>query len=193
MIGHDPLACSHCHEWLAPEAVNTAGLAACAHCSHRALVRVFPAYHQAEVTGEVAPHRLDEQAGCFFHPDKLAERACDGCGRFLCSVCDIVIGSDHLCSKCIHDKVHARSAAKLENERVRHDRITLTIALVGPLLLLPLAPLVAPFVIYRAVRYWRVPASLVAQSRWRSAVALIVASLQLIGCVLFVALLLHRR
>ena len=182
-MGHDPLVCSSCEGRLPPSALNQGEVAPCPACGHRRLAYVFPAYFTAEVTGQRAPTRLGDQASCFFHPDKLAQTACDGCGRFLCSVCDISVGADHLCTTCIQNQAMPGGRSKLVTERVRHDQITLALAAVIPLVMSPLVPLTAPYAIYRGIRYFRSPGSLVNHSKWPTILALFIAVLEVVGMV----------
>ena len=41
-----------------------------------------------------AASALDGEASCYFHAHKRAAVPCDGCGRFLCSLCDLNFFSD---------------------------------------------------------------------------------------------------
>lgn len=182
MTAIEPLHCHHCHQRLGLSALNQKGWVACSGCGQLGNYRVYPAYYRAEVSEKAAPTRLDEQSSCFFHPEKAASLACDGCGRFLCSVCDIPVGKDHLCTRCLQGgKTHPRAAA-LENERILHDNTTLWLALLVPFLFWPLIPLTSPYVFYRAIRYFNTPSSLVRSSRWRLILSLLIST----GQILFV-------
>jgi hypothetical protein len=44
---------------------------------------------------------MEGEAVCFFHPQNSARLACDVCGRFVCSICDLLVGSRHLCPVCL--------------------------------------------------------------------------------------------
>ena len=65
-------------------------------------------------------------------------------GRFLCTVCDIHIGQNHLCTSCLQAGKNPLAVAKLDNEQVLHDNITLSIALVAPFAFWPVVPFTAP-------------------------------------------------
>jgi hypothetical protein len=190
-VGFDPLLCTQCEADLPRAAVNQDRLVTCEVCGHQSIAYVFPAYYTAEVAGERAPSRRGDQSSCFFHPGKVAQTACDGCGRFLCSVCDIVVGAHHLCPICVQNQAVPGSASKLETERVRHDQITLALAVVAPFVMFPVVPLTAPYAVYRGIRYFRNPGSLVSHSKWPTILALFFAFLQIAGMVAIVVAVLR--
>jgi hypothetical protein len=72
----------------------------------------------------------DGDAVCFYHESKSAVVACDECGRFLCSLCELTIGTSRLCSSCLERQRSAGSHdLPIAVRVVRYDRIVLTIAM----------------------------------------------------------------
>ena len=74
----------------------------CSACKTNILVAAFPRALDAQLQGQPAELRVDEeQSACFFHPKAVAADACGKCGRFLCAVCDIEVAGSHFCSECL--------------------------------------------------------------------------------------------
>lgn len=183
MTSQELLRCGYCSERIPFEQLNPPSFTRCAICGKRSASWVFPAYYRAEIEGQAAPAREASQASCFFHPDKAAELACDGCGRFLCKVCDIHIGNSHLCTSCLQNGKSNVAATKLDNERVLHDSITLSLAAFAPIVFWPVVPFTAPYALYRAIRHYHTPSSIVRRNKWRLIVAMLLSTVQIIGIV----------
>jgi hypothetical protein len=142
---------------------------------------VFPALLKEAPYGQSGETiLLDDESGCFYHPNKKAVVHCDGCGRFLCSLCTIEFGDSNLCPGCIEKGAKKGSLESLKTESVYHDRIALGIAIV-PILMWPITIVTAPYALYYAVRHWRTPMSVLPRVRWRSVLAILVALAQLTG------------
>jgi hypothetical protein len=71
------------------------------------------------------------EAICFFHPTKKAVVPCDRCGRFLCALCDLPMGSAHFCPPCLEAGSRGGAVDQLETRRTRHDTIAWYILLLG--------------------------------------------------------------
>jgi hypothetical protein len=156
--------------------------ATCAFCGARSLVRVFPALFWRPADAAPAPVAGEGEAACFDHPSKRAVAHCSQCGRFVCQLCAIDFRSGVWCPECFAAGRSRQKTAELEQGRLMYDSIALAIAL-GPLLVWPLTLLTAPAAIYVAVRYWRRPQSLVRWRRWRSVLAILIATAQIVGWV----------
>jgi hypothetical protein len=75
----------------------------CPACRSQLTATFFPAFENpppgvSTASGERA---IEGEATCFFHPQKRATLACEGCGRFLCALCDLPLGARHLCPACL--------------------------------------------------------------------------------------------
>lgn len=120
------------------------------------------------------------QAGCFFHPEKKASVVCEGCGRFLCSLCELEIDDKRLCPNCVYASSAKGKIQTLEVQRTRHDRIALTMAL-GAALLTLFSVLVAPITIFYAIRHWKSPGGLASGNpRIGLSIAIAIALLELV-------------
>ena len=175
------VACTKCQTPLANEFLNTPDFAACPSCGTSLQIWAFPALHRSLEAGTVGEKiQFEGEASCFYHPQKRATVPCEGCGRFLCPVCDVELSGQHLCPVCIQSGVTKGKLAQLETKRTMYDSVALIVAL-GPLLVWPLTLLSAPVAIYFALLARKRPGSLVRRTRVRTWVALVAAAAQLVG------------
>lgn len=175
----EPLACTKCRKPL--PAADAAALTACPACGGELHVDVFPAFYKPLAPGRPAERVGAElEASCFHHPDKRAAVACDACGRFLCTLCDLELDGRHLCPVCLQSARVQGTVAALQTERVSHDGIALALALY-PMLIFWVTPVSAPVALWFTVRAWRKPADGIPRSRARLYAAGILASLQIAG------------
>jgi hypothetical protein len=150
-------------------------------------IDVFPALFSPPARGQDGEKLLvDDQSSCFYHPEKKAVIHCASCGRFLCALCDIELNDQHLCPTCLETGKKKRKLVNLENHRVQYDGIALSVALL-PLLIFYVTCITAPIAIYIAIRYWRAPLSIVRRTRVRFVLAIVFASLQIVGWAFAIA------
>lgn len=148
-------------------------------------VTVFPARFQDRSAGTNAEAiMVDGEAGCFYHTEKKAVISCERCGRFLCGLCDILLGEEHICSNCIESGRKKGKIQTLENKRTLYDRMALTAALL-PIISVFGTLVFAPYALYLSIRHRNTPGSLVRHTKWRFYVAGTVASLQILGWAIF--------
>ena len=96
------VACPACGFALPLDALARGGEAPCPQCRARLSGTLFPMFWSPEPAApSLADHAGDDEAVCFFHPENRAALACDRCGRFLCAVCDMPLGTRHLCPTCL--------------------------------------------------------------------------------------------
>ena len=77
---------------------------------------------------------MEGEAVCFFHPSNRAALACDSCGRFVCSICDLPVGTRHLCPVCLSKGLGKEKLADIVPNRFLWSRLSFTVG-VWPLLL----------------------------------------------------------
>jgi hypothetical protein len=149
------------------------------------LVRVeaFHALIEPPRAGAAAEQVLVEgESSCFFHPAKKAAVACDGCGRFICSVCDIELSGQHLCPQCLESGKRKGKLGQIESSRTLYDSLALALA-TYPLLIFYFTLITAPMALYVTIRHWRAPGSVIVRGKWRFVVALVLATLQIAGWI----------
>lgn len=162
-------------------------LAECPVCRTRLQAMVFPAVLEDRRTAgdQGFTAKLDDtEASCFYHPSKRAVQACDGCGRFLCGLCDLELDGRHLCPGCLDTGRTTGKITKLQNRRVLYDNMALMLALL-PILMWPFTLLSAPAALYIVIRHWKSQGSIIPRSKFRFVLAGILASLQIAGWGLF--------
>lgn len=159
-------------------AYNQAVFSACPNCGAKFLALAFPAIFSSVKTSPARGTAAAEgEAGCFFHPEKKAVIHCASCGRFLCSLCDIELGSSHLCPDCVTSQKESGKREDLITRRVLHDRVAFTLS-VYPILFVWPTIVTAPAALYYTVRHWKSPLSILPRTRIRFVFAFFMALLQ---------------
>lgn len=178
------LVCVACRSPLPAHLLNGPALEPCPACGKLLLTRLFPALQRP-----VGAIRFGEKLGaegeaaCFFHPQKRAAAPCDGCGRFLCALCDIELHGRHFCATCLEAGRDQVAVARFENRRFTFDTVALLLAVLPWLSLCFyfLSVITAPVAIFFGIWALRRPGSLVRRGYARSLVGIGVGVLTLAG------------
>ena len=139
----------------------------CPYCQKRLAICVWPVVRQSNS----AASALSDQATCFFHPDKSFQACCQSCGRFVCALCDLQLGAEHVCPACF-ERGRADSGAEAGKAEWRHrdvlyDSIAATVGW-GWILFWPVIVAAIPTAIFLHVKYRKAPRSyLIPRSGWR--------------------------
>ena len=162
-IGPGAVLCPHCSADIPADS----GWQSCPYCNKWLQIRVWPVVHQ---NSNAAP-ALSDQATCFFHPDKAFKACCQRCGRFVCALCDLQLGAEHVCPTCFErgraDSGMEASKAEWRYRDVLYDSIALTVGW-GWILFWPVIVAALPAVIFLHVKYRKAPRSyLIPRSGWR--------------------------
>lgn len=174
-----PPRCTQCNAELTGGGFNQFQLRPCPACHAELQIEIFPAWFRSPAAGQAGETVLVEgESTCFYHPNKRAVRPCDGCGRFLCALCDCELQGQHFCPTCLEVGRTKGRITKLENRRTLYDSIALALA-VWPLLIFYFTVVTAPMALYVAVRYWNAPRSVVHRTKVRYVLAILLASLQI--------------
>jgi hypothetical protein len=180
------IPCPACRAPLPADAAALASMDSCPACRKPLEVIPFPGLASPPVAGAAAEVAVSpDDATCFFHASKKAVIPCDGCGRFLCALCDLHIHGVHLCPQCLEAGRRKRTVASLERSRTRWDLITISLAAFSLLCGFP-APIAFIANVAIAVIAWRKPQSRVAASRVTMVVATIVSGLCALAFAWFV-------
>jgi hypothetical protein len=175
------LQCPKCSATLSEAQVNRLDLAPCPRCAAPLLVEVYPALFRRVTPGRDGELLVVEtEASCFYHPQKKAVLPCQGCGRFLCALCDCELHGQHFCPACLETGKKKGKIKRLENERTLYDNIALTLA-IYPMLIFYFTIITAPLALIIAVRYWNAPRSIVHRTKFRLVFAAAFATLQIAG------------
>ena len=185
--------CSRCNAPLPENLFNRQELTPCPTCASPVQVEVFPALFRPIAQGRHGEALLLEtESSCFYHPQKKASVPCDGCGRFLCALCDCELHGKHFCPGCLETGRKKGKIKSLENARTLYDSVALSLSLL-PLLIFYLTLFTAPAALYVAIRYWNAPRSIVHRTRIRYIFAIILALLQIGGWSLGLYFLFRRN
>jgi len=191
------IRCPKCQATLFESAFNLPDLAPCPSCATPLQVDIFPAFFRKIAPGQSAEAVLVEgESSCFYHPQKKAVRPCDGCGRFLCALCDCELSGQHFCPPCLDVGKTKRKIKNLDNHRTRYDSIALGLAVLSLLLFFTLIfpPFLALMALFVAIRYWKAPQSVVRSHRFRMILAIVLALAGLVTVTAyFFAIFPHHR
>lgn len=158
--------CPSCNGDVAPVEAKT-GWQTCPYCEKRLQIRVWDSVQQ----NTNAAAALSDQARCFFHPDKAFQACCQRCGRFVCALCDLQLGAEHVCPACFErgrgDSGVEAGKAEWRYRDVLYDSIAVTVGW-GWILIWPVIVAAIPAVIFLHVKYRKAPRSyVIARSGWR--------------------------
>ena len=160
-----PLAvtCPHC----AADIPADSEWQSCPYCQKWLQIRVWPIVRE----NTNAASALSDQATCFFHPDKAFQACCQRCGRFVCALCDLQLGAEHVCPTCFErgrgDSGAEASKAEWRYRDVLYDSIAVTVGW-GWIIFWPTIVAAIPAVIFLHVKYRKAPRSyLIPRSGWR--------------------------
>jgi len=180
------ITCPQCKAVLGAEMCGLPALVPCPSCQQLIQYQVFPALFRREEA--VRPELIvtEGEAGCFYHPQKKAVIVCDGCGRFLCALCDVEFDGRHVCPTCLASGKQKGRIKKLQNQFTRHDRLALILA-VAPIVLCLYPTLVtAPITLIYSALHWNSPVSqLPRHAKLRFSIAILLASLEILGWTAF--------
>ena len=171
--------CPKCRKPLPENLFNTRGLTKCPTCQTPVHVDTFPALFQAATPGNVGETLLtDDDASCFYHPQKKAVVHCQQCGRFLCALCDLDLNGQHFCAACVESGKKKGKIKTLENHRTLYDSIALRVALYPIITFyLTLPGAIASIII--AIKYWNAPTSILPRSKIRFIFAILLSIVEL--------------
>jgi len=161
------IACPKCRQPLTPPSPGAETSLVCPECATEFTAYLSDAVQPPELSPGLSTPVNEGDASCFFHEDRSAERTCDGCGRFICSVCDLPLGDRHLCPSCIEAAMKSSSSSFVRG-RVRWDWIAFLMGvspILGGLFFWWALPITGAAAIFLSVMAFRRPPSLVTGNR----------------------------
>lgn len=179
------ISCPRCGFALSNDVITSVTPLPCTRCGIEIRVEPFPALFRDPAPGTVGEQRqTDQEASCFYHPDKMGVVPCSVCGRFLCSLCDIQLDGRRFCPSCVEEERNQGRLTQLVTQRTLHDQIALSLAVI-PLLFFWITIVTAPMAIYLSIRNWSSPSSLLPRTRVRFLLAIAIGALQVSGWTTF--------
>jgi hypothetical protein len=160
------VVCPGCNGDVAPLETKN-GWQTCPYCRKRLHIRVWSAVREASNSADA----LSDQATCFFHPDKAFQACCQRCGRFVCALCDLQLGAEHVCPACFERGSSAPGATVGKSEwrqrDILYDSIAATVGW-GWIIFWPTFVAALPMAIFLHVKYRKAPRSyLIPRRGWR--------------------------
>ena len=160
------IACPNCGGFLASAGTQTTWRD-CPFCEQHLLIRAWPVARRTTNAAIAMP----EQATCFFHPDKAYQACCQRCGRFVCALCDLQLGAEHVCPTCFErgrtDSGVNGGKAEWRHRDVLYDSIALAIGWVW-IIVWPSIVAALPAAIVLHAKYRKAPRSyLIPRTGWR--------------------------
>lgn len=126
---------------------------------------------------------VSDEAGCFFHPARVAVFTCSRCGRFLCPLCRISWPGGDICTACLEAERNA-DGVRFASSRFHFDSLALALSTV-PVLTWIFSMFSAPIALGLAVFTWRRECSIAPRSKLRFALAILFSTCTIAGWVIF--------
>lgn len=168
------IACPRCGTLLAGESFMSAGSVNCPSCRSQLTGRVFPAFWSpAPPEVQLGEAAMEGDATCYFHDGKKAALACESCGRFICALCEVRIGSRRVCPTCLGKGLKGDKIAELVTSRLCWSNSALLagwLPLLFGVVVWPLLVITGPAAIFAALYGWNKPGSLTRGKRHWAAV-----------------------
>jgi hypothetical protein len=185
--------CSKCQALLFPGLFNLGELSPCPSCQSLLDIEVFPAILSTPTAALPEAILVEGESSCFYHPGKKAAIICEGCGRFLCALCDLELNGRHVCPVCLEAGQKKAKFKDLENSRMLWDRLSVQLALLPLVFMWPATIITAPITLYLVLRYRKSPCSITGRSNFDFIVAGVVAVLQIALWVVLLLFFLTRK
>ena len=182
------IKCSKCGSKFSVAQLKQDDFVECSRCRQKSKIKLFPSLIKKEEAAKIERiTEFDEGAAhCFYHEDKKTAAICDYCGCFMCALCDIELDGKHICPKCLEKRSSKDELDSLVNKQVQHHMIALFVALIGPCFL----AIPSFFAVVYAIRGLKAKPNIYAKSavlqKTVSVIALIIASLSIIGLGFFI-------
>ncbi|MHB9138568.1 MAG: hypothetical protein ACYC4Q_04105, partial [Victivallaceae bacterium] len=74
----------------------------CPSCGRHIYAEVFPALRLEPEKGVRAAQVTSNESTCFRHPDHAAAAICDGCGAYMCKLCELPVKNKKFCPECFN-------------------------------------------------------------------------------------------
>lgn len=187
------LECTKCGSALPGNLIDKEKSAKCPSCYTSLQIYTFPALFRSIPKGQF-PETLtiDNEAGCFYHPQKKAEIICKSCGRFICKLCDIEFKDEHLCPVCLETSgKKGKNKDGIETDRILYDDIALSLAII-PMITIWLTFITAPTAVFISIYYWKTQSSIIPRTKIRFVSAVILGVLQITGWIFAIRYLSSR-
>lgn len=186
------ISCPSCNHYLPLDKIHATTPDKCPSCSTLFELSLFPAALNDLEKGQKAETIItDTDASCFFHEDKVAVATCDGCGIYLCSLCELDLGTGHFCSACFSKKQD--NSVEFQKSVTFIDQILLSVSLLSCFFMF-FTVVTAPVILFMCFWKWNSVKTPYKRGKWRFVLAGCIALLQILGiATFFIALMLNNN
>ena len=173
------LLCPNCSEPLAVSLFVSGQSGQCPACHAQVEAYIFPEFHRDPSARPEIRLAEEHEAVCYFHPRYRAMTPCDNCGRFLCAICTISVGSRKLCAECLSQlrKQKNETGLVLYAPLFDNTALFLVTAPVLTVIFWFLTFFSAPVSVFLSFYYWSRQWTLLPRSRLRFAIAILLSIL----------------
>ncbi len=175
------ISCPGCQAAVPANSTYQAVVTRCSACKLSMEITAFPSLDNEQISQHAESLLTGDDSACFHHSGKKAVVACDFCGCFLCNLCDVKIGKQHLCPNCLAKGKDKSKASEIIRGYTMYDSIAYWLSLAPFLIFFLVTIITAPITLGYIWIHRKRPLGLVRKSRWRFWVAGIMAVLQIIA------------
>jgi hypothetical protein len=177
------LNCPRCSEQIPVTPSGGEQTLTCPACRAEVEAIIFPAFQSSPDPAPRIQLAHGPEAACYFHSRFRANTPCDDCGRFLCELCAISVGSRRLCAECVAKLRKQKGDGGLVHHAALFDNtaLFLLIAPVASILFSFFTLISAPAALILSFYYWPRQWTLLGRSRVRFAIAILSSILVLLG------------
>lgn len=157
----------------------------CSECDTKLNVILFPELFRKTSSVEAKDvSQINQEASCFFHENKVASSHCTQCGRFLCKLCELEIGSECLCPSCASGDNKSKKKS-LKNRTILYDKIAMYLTVYPIFLIFAIyfTFITAPIGIIVAIKYWNKQETIIPRTKFRFVLSIIFAVLEIIAWI----------
>jgi hypothetical protein len=173
------LSCPHCGQPLPINLFVPGHPSQCPACNSRVEAYIFPEFDRDPPPRPGRHLAQEHEAVCYFHSRFRAMTPCDNCGRFLCEICAISVGSRQLCPECLSQLRKQRNETGLVYYAPLFDNVALFLV-IAPLVTVIFSSftiLAAPVSLFVSFYYWSRQWNLLPRSRLRFIMAILLCLL----------------
>jgi hypothetical protein len=167
------LSCPRCSEIIPLSRTESRQSLECPACRAEVEAFIFPAFQNDQVAHPQIEIAQESEAVCFFHSRYRAATPCDQCGRFLCRLCTIDVGTRRLCAECLARLRKQKDETGLIHNAALFDNTALFLVM-APTITIALSFLTvisAPAALFLSLYYWPRQWTLLRRSRLRFGMA----------------------
>jgi len=173
------LSCPRCSQSLPVSLFIPGQRGQCPACRSQVEAYIFPEFYRNPPPHPGIHLAQEQEAVCYFHSRYRAMSPCESCGRFLCEICVISVGSRELCAECLSQLRRQRNETGLVHHAALFDNVALFLV-AAPLVTVVFSFFTifsAPVSLFLSFYYWSRQWNLLHRSRLRFVIAILLSVL----------------